>query len=376
MTGKVPFKDVYIHALVLDEHGQKMSKSKGNVVDPLVLIDKYGADALRFSLAAQAAQGRNIRLSEPRIEGYRNFGTKLWNAAKFMEMNECAPDPDFDYTKCQLGYNLWAIAKVIETQKAVERAIKDYRFNDAADAIYKFAWGSFCGWYLELSKPILNGDNPEHISETRAAMAWVFDNILKILHPFMPFITEELWQKTATRKTDLIRAPWPEYDLGNANQSALQDIDWLIELVTSLRSARSEMNIPPSKKARLIIVGAEGETRERVELYYPSIAPLARIDGFEFADSIPDGSLQTIVDEATFALPLAGLIDLDAERARLSKETVKVEGEIKKIDGKLANKNFTDRAPAAVVEQEHTRRTAFTTELEKLTAALDNLPDV
>ncbi len=374
LTGEVPFKDVYIHALVLDEHGQKMSKSKGNVVDPLVLIDKYGADALRFSLAAQAAQGRNIRLSEPRIEGYRNFGTKLWNAAKFLEMNECKADPDFDYTKCTLGNNLWAIASVIETQNSVERAIKDYRFNDAADAIYKFAWGSFCGWYIELSKPILNGDNQKHISETRAAMAWVFDTILKILHPFMPFITEELWQKTAKRETDLILTPWPEYDLGRMNQGAKNDIDWLIELVTSLRSARAEMNIPPARKATMIIVGAQGVTRQRVENLYLSITPLARIDGFEFADSVPEGSLQVIVEEATFALPLEGLIDLDAERARLSKDIGKVEIEIKKVDGKLANKNFTDRAPAHVVEQEHTRRAAFMLELDKLKAALDNLP--
>ncbi len=378
LTGQVPFKDVYIHALVLDEHGQKMSKSKGNVVDPLILIDKYGADALRFSLAAQAAQGRNIRLSEPRIEGYRNFGTKLWNAANFCQIKGCAPVAGFDPLSVQQTVNKWIVGEVAKASALVTSAIEAYRFNEAADAAYKFSRGQYCDWYVELIKPIFDGDDADATAETKACAAWAFDQILKMLHPFMPFITEELWSQTAgdtPREGFLMAAPWPDMGDDFINTEAETDIAWLIELITEVRSVRTEMNIPPSKKAKMVLVGASEQTISRMGTYKEALERMARMESWETADTAPKGAIQAVVGETTIAMPLAGLIDLGAERARLSKDMDKVEIEIKKIDGKLANKNFTDRAPAHVVEQEHTRRAAFTTELEKLTAALDNLPD-
>lgn len=406
----VPFKDVYIHALVLDEQGKKMSKSEGNVIDPIDLIDgidietlvkkrttglrqpekapkvekqtrkqypngfeAYGADALRFTLAAMAGQGRNIRLSVDRVAGYRNFGTKLWNAARFMQMNDCTPASEFDHENCTLGINQWAISRLIETEKRVSRFIEDYRFNDAADAIYKFAWGEFCDWYLELAKPVLSGDNDAQKDETRAAMAWVYDQILKLLHPFMPFITEDLWGKLAVRGEFLITTQWPQYNLPEHYDQANTDIKWLIDVVSAIRSARAEMNIPPSKKAKLYVVGADDDTKANIAMYNASIEPLARTSGYEFADTVPDGALQTVVSGVSYALPMAGLVDLDAERARLDKEIAKIDGEIEKIDKKLANKNFVERAPQAVVDEQHKRLADFSEARDKLRAALASL---
>ncbi len=377
LTGQVPFKDVYIHALVLDEHGQKMSKSKGNVVDPLVLIDKYGADALRFSLAAQAAQGRNIRLSEPRIEGYRNFGTKLWNAANFCQLKGCAPVTGFDPLSCQQTVNKWVVGEVAKASALVTSAIEAYRFNEAADAAYKFSRGQYCDWYVELIQPVFDSGDDEAINETKACAAWAFDQILKMLHPFMPFITEELWAQTAgetPREGFLMAAPWPDMDDNYINTQAETDIAWLIDLISEVRSVRTEMNIPPSKKAKMVLVGASEQTISRMGTYKEALERMARMENWEVADTAPKGAIQAVVGETTIAMPLEGLIDLNAERARTLKEIAKVEIEIKKIDSKLANKNFTDRAPEAVVNEQHTRHTAFTAELEKLKSALDNLP--
>ncbi len=377
LTGQVPFKDVYIHALVLDEHGQKMSKSKGNVVDPLVLIDKYGADALRFSLAAQAAQGRNIRLSEQRIEGYRNFGTKLWNAANFCQLKGCAPVAGFDPLSCQQTVNKWIVGEVAKASALVTSAIEAYRFNEAADAAYKFSRGQYCDWYVELIKPIFDSGDEAAIAETRACAAWAFDQILKMLHPFMPFITEELWTQTAGsdgRDGFLMAAEWPDMGGEYINAEAETDIAWLIELITEVRSVRTEMNIPPSRKAKMVLTGASEQTISRMGTYKEALERMARMQSWETSDTAPKGAIQAVVGEAIIALPLEGLIDLDAERARIDKEINKVEIEIGKIDAKLANKNFTDRAPAAVVAEQHTRREAFTAELEKLKAALENLP--
>ncbi|MHA7872971.1 MAG: valine--tRNA ligase, partial [Hyphococcus sp.] len=241
---EIPFHDVYIHALVLDEHGQKMSKSKGNVIDPLVLIDKYGADALRFTLAAQAAQGRNIRLSENRVEGYRNFSTKLWNAARFCEMNECRPDADFDPAKVTTPLSRWIIHEANQCAAEVTREIEAYRFNDAAGAVYRFAWNVFCDWHLELSKPVLQGDDETAKAETRAATAWAFDQVLKLLHPFMPFVTEELWNSMGARDQHLMVTDWPSFEASLENRDAADEVNWAIGLITSVRSVRAEMNVP------------------------------------------------------------------------------------------------------------------------------------
>jgi len=369
----VPFKDVYIHALVLDEKGQKMSKSKGNVVDPLAIIDEYGADALRFNMAAQAAQGRNVRLSMSRIEGYRNFGTKLWNAARFAEMNGCKSVPDFDPATCTQSVNQWVVGEAVSAVKEVTRCIESYRFNDAADAAYKFSRGFYCDWYLELIKPIMADEGSAKV-ETQATAGWVLDQILKVLQPFMPFITEELWAHTAdTRETHLILADWPVLSDELINASASDDINWLIRLVTALRSVRAEMNVPPSKKAPLILIGADSATLARMETYTDALGKMARVETWSVAESAPKGALQTVVDGVICALPLDGLVDLDAERARLSKEMEKTQGEIDKIEKKLGNTNFVDRAPEHVVAEQHSRKETFMTELEKMKTALANL---
>ncbi len=366
---QIPFHTVYIHALVLDEHGQKMSKSKGNVIDPLVLIEKFGADALRFTLAAQAAQGRNIRLSEPRVEGYRNFGTKLWNAARFCEMNECKPDAGFDPAKVQSTLNQWIVHEANECAATVTRELEAFRFNDAAGAIYKFTWNVFCDWYLELAKPTFMGDDEAAKAETRATAAWALDQILKLLHPFMPFISEELWGAFASREA-LITAAWPNMDTGLENPDAAEEMNWVIDLITAIRSVRQEMNVPAGAKIPMVFSGSGAE--KRIDAHHDVLSRLARLSEIT-AGAPPKGAVQIVHGETTVALPLGGVIDIEAERARLDKEIAKAAKEIDGIDKKLANKNFVERAPKEVVEEQHMRRADFETQIEKLKAALERL---
>ena len=376
LTGQVPFKDVYIHAIVRDEKGAKMSKSKGNVIDPLVLVDKYGADALRFTLSAMAAMGRDIRLSEQRIEGYRNFGTKLWNAAKFAQMNECVPVEGFDPLSCQQTVNKWIVGEAAKASKSVTSAIEAYRFNDAADAAYKFSRGQYCDWYLELIKPIMDSGDAQAIAETRACAAWALDQILMLLHPFMPFITEELWSETANdkgRATFLMNADWPVMDDSYIDAQAETDIAWLISLVTEVRSVRAEMNIPPSRKGKMLLIGASAKTLARMDTYKEALERMARMSSWEAATTAPKASIQAVVEEATIVLPLEGLIDMDAETARLEKEIAKIQSEIDIIDKKLGNKNFVDRAPEKVVAEQHERKAAFAGSITKLAQALADL---
>ncbi|HSM18880.1 MAG TPA: valine--tRNA ligase, partial [Hyphomicrobiales bacterium] len=345
---EVPFHTVYIHALVRDEKGQKMSKSKGNVIDPLQLIDEYGADALRFTLAAMAAQGRDIKLSAGRVEGYRNFATKLWNAARFCEMNQCVRVADFDPKSSQQTLNRWIVGEAERAAKAASEGIETHRYNDSAGAIYKFVWNVFCDWYLELSKPVLNGEDAAAKAETRATAAWGLDQILKILHPFMPFLTEELWARTGetgpARESLLIVADWPRLD-GLSDAVADAEIGWLIDLITEIRSVRMEMNVPAGAQVPLVLVGAGKEAGARADLYDETIRRLARIESIGFADTAPQGAVQLVLDGAVAALPLSGIIDLDAERARLEREIAKIDGEIGKIAQKLENENFLTRAP-------------------------------
>jgi valyl-tRNA synthetase len=372
---EVPFHTAYIHALVLDEHGQKMSKSKGNVIDPLVLIDKFGADALRFTLAAQAAQGRNIRLSESRVEGYRNFTTKLWNAAKFCEMHECRPDPSFDPSKAQSTLNQWIVHEANQCAATVTRELEAFRFNDAAGAVYKFTWNVFCDWYLELAKPTFFGEDEAAKKETRAAAAWALDRILALLHPFMPFVTEELWGAFATREA-LITSAWPTHEDALVNEEASSEINWVIDLITGVRSVRQEMNVPAGAKIPLIFIGASTDNNARLTRNEDILKHLARLSDVTTADAAPKGAVQIVHGDGVAALPVADFIDIAAEKARLEKEQARIEAEISGIDKKLANKNFVERAPAAVVEEQHTRRVAFVAELEKLGAALDKLKDL
>ncbi len=372
-----PFHTVYIHALVRDEKGQKMSKSKGNVIDPLELVDEFGADALRFTLAAMAAQGRDIKLAKGRIEGYRNFGTKLWNAARFCQMNECVREIDFDPRTARQTVNRWIIGEASRTALTVTEAIEAYRFNEAAGALYHFVWHSFCDWYLELIKPLLNGSDGPEKAETRAAAAWVLDEILAMLHPFMPFITEELWDRLAehghARQTMLIAAPWPDLPVDLQTPDADEEMRWVVRLVSDIRSVRSEMNVPPAAKVPLLVTGANPVTLERLQTHEEVIKRMARLDWTRTAEEIPAGSVQVVLDEATFVLALADIIDIGQEVKRLEGEVAKLAKEIDKIDAKLGNESFLSRAPEEVVEEQRDRKADAQARTTKLKAALANL---
>jgi valyl-tRNA synthetase len=319
----VPFHTVYIHALVRDERGAKMSKSKGNVIDPLAVIDDYGADALRFTLTAMAAQGRDIKLSAQRVEGYRNFATKLWNAARFAEINGCVRVADFDPKAAKETLNRWIAHETARAAAEVTEALEAYKFNEAAGAIYRFVWNVYCDWYLELVKPVLTGPDGAAKEETRAMTAWALDEILRLLQPFMPFISEELWRVTAEqgprREQMLALSDWPELS-GLDDPAAEREIGWVIDLVNAIRSVRAEMNIPPATQLPLVLAGASAETRARAGRWADFVRRLARIAGIDFVDAAPAGSVQLLVRGEIAALPLKGVIDLAAERARLEKE--------------------------------------------------------
>ena len=373
---EVPFPTVYIHALVRDEKGAKMSKSKGNVIDPLALIDEYGADALRFTLAAMAAQGRDIKLATQRVEGYRNFATKFWNACRFAEMNGCVVPAGFDPHQAKQTLNRWIAHEAARATREVTEGIAAYRFNEAAGAVYRFVWNTYCDWYIELAKPVLTGPDGAAKSETRAMVAWVRDQVLALLHPFMPFVTEELWAVTAPagapRASLLALAPWPEPE-GLDDEKAEAEIGWVVDLVTAIRSVRAEMNISPATAMPLVLAGASADTKARAGRWGEFLRPLARLGEISFADAPPQGAVQLLVRGETAALPLKGVIDLAAERTRLEKEMSKVEADIKRVDAKLGNANFVARAPEEVVEEEKEKREEALARKQKLIEALERL---
>jgi valyl-tRNA synthetase len=367
----VPFRDVYIHALVRDERGQKMSKSKGNVIDPLAVIDDYGADALRFTLAAMAAQGRDIKLSAQRVEGYRNFATKLWNAARFAEINGCARDPAFDPRKSKEVLNLWIAHETAKAAHDVTAAIQTYKFNDAAGAIYRFVWNVYCDWYLELIKPVLTGPDSAAKNETRAAVAWALDQILKLLHPFMPFVTEELWRVTSSKHDSLLTlSQWPSLeDIGDAK--AEDEIGWVIDLITSIRSVRAEMNV--NVALPLVMIRVADHVWERAQRWSEFIKRMAKISSVTRVPIPKPGTLQLIVRGEIAGLELAGLVDLAAERTRLAKEMAKCDADIARVDAKLGNPNFVARAPEEVVEEEKEKREEAQLRKAKIAEALQRL---
>jgi valyl-tRNA synthetase len=373
--GEVPFRTVYIHALVRDERGAKMSKSKGNVVDPIPMIEEYGADALRFTLAAMAAPGRDIKLSKQRVEGYRNFATKLWNACRFAEMNDCVTVPGFDPGSVKDTLNRWIVTSLSDTIAEIEQAIADYRFNDAGASIYHFVWNTYCDWYVELVKPILQGADDAAKAEARATTAHVRDEILKLLHPFMPFVTEELWRVTAevgpARASLLALARWPER--GPSFGAAAEEINWLIDLVSKIRSVRAEMNVPAATQVRLVLVGGHARTRAWLSSYDAAIKRLARVSSIEIADKPPPASAQIITADALACLPLQGIIDFAAEKARLEKEMARVKSDIARIDAKLGNADFVGRAPEEVVEGEREKREEAETRRRRIGEALERL---
>ena len=411
--GDVPFRKLYLHGLVRAADGSKMAKSKGNTVDPLGLIDKYGADALRFFMAAMESQGRDIKMDEARVAGYRNFATKLWNAARFAQSNGIGASASPAPPAASLAVNQWIIGKLVETVKAVDAALADLRFDGAANAIYQFAWSQFCDWYLELIKPVLqaggvadplaaemieemrfSADNAEgwgamaadqaaradavsaddHAAavETRAVAGWVLDQILVLLHPFMPFITEELWSKLGTRDNELIVAQWPQVGGITVDTSAAREIDWLIKLVSGIRAARNELVIAPGVRLIMHTRDAGADTHARLMRQGAALARMARVDvGTGAAPA--GGAAQLVVDEATFVLPLEGIIDLDAERARLTKAIAAAAKERDALAGRLGNPSFVERAKPEAVDKARADHAEKAAEAERLTAALARL---
>ncbi len=379
-TGEVPFKNVFFNALVRDAAGAKMSKSKGNVMDPLELVDQFGADALRFTLTAMSGQGRDIKLSTQRIEGYRNFGTKLWNAARFCQMNECTRSAGFDPAGVQVTINRWIRGETLKAARSVTHALETFGFDEAATVLYRFIWNVFCDWYLELAKPVLNGDSEAAKAETRCMTAWVLDVVLQLLHPIMPFITEELWEKTAQsgapRDGFLMTARWPDLPDSYADAGAESEIGWLIELVTEVRQIRAEMNVPPSARPPLVLMGAETGTELLVKRHRELILSLARLDSVKTGEAAPRGAVPFVIGEATGALAIAEFIDIAAERTRLTKEIAALTSEIAKTSGKLNNPDFVARAPEEVVEENRERLEDAEAAKAKLAAALQRLETV
>jgi len=371
---EVPFRTVYLHGLVTDEKGQKMSKSKGNAMDPLELIDKYGADALRFTMASLAANNAGrLRLAPARVEGSRNFATKFWNATRFAEMNGAALPKGFDPATVSLTVNKWALGELARANVAVDKAIAEFRLNEAASTLYEFIWGIVCDWYVELSKPTLQGEDGPAKDETRAVTAFVLRETAKLLHPVMPFITEELWDKLGHRAEHgaLIGQPWPAPAATDASADA--EMGWLVKLISDIRSARAELNVPAGAKLKLLVVGANDTTQKRLDVHRAAIERLSRVEGIEAAAIAPKAALQIVVGEAAYALPVGDVIDLKAEGARLQKEIKKLADEIGKIDAKLGNANFVSRAPEEVVEEQRERRTQAEQTRARLSTALERL---
>ncbi|MEP2784695.1 MAG: valine--tRNA ligase [Pseudoruegeria sp.] len=373
---EIPFDTVYLHGLVRDAKGKKMSKSTGNVIDPLDIIDEFGADALRFTNAAMASLGGALKLDTQRIAGYRNFGTKLWNAARFAEMNECVPSADFDPTSVTQTVNKWIIGETAKARIATDESLTAYRFNDAATGLYAYVWNKVCDWYVEFAKPLLNDTDPMVVAETRATMAWVIDQCLVMLHPIMPFITEELWGAIATRDTLLVHKDWPIYGAELIDTAADKEMNWVVTLIESIRSTRSEMHVPAGAKIPMVQVQLDDAGQGAWDRNAPLIRKLGRIDALTTANEAPKGSAIVTVEGGTFCLPLADIIDVDAEKARLEKTLGKLAKEMGGLKGRLNNPKFIASAPPEVVEESQTLLTQKLEEESKLKTALERLAEI
>ncbi|MEO6113593.1 MAG: valine--tRNA ligase [Sphingomicrobium sp.] len=363
--GEAPWKTLYLHGLVRDAAGQKMSKSKGNTVDPLGLIDRYGADALRFTMAAMESQGRDIKLDEKRVEGYRNFATKLWNAARFLQGNGVGASASIKAPEAVLPVNRWIIGEVVETLAKLDKALADFRFDDMADAIYHFTWGTFCDWYVELVKGAWD-------DETRAVAAWAFDQILVMLHPFMPFITEELWHSMGTRPYELIVAKWPAPE-AKRDAAAARDIGDLIDIIDQVRALRAELTIPWTAALVPHVIGGDQATIDRFAANAATLSRMAKLNAAIAAEVVPTGSAQIVVDGTTIAFPLGEAIDLDAEKARLAKAIAVAEKDRDGLAARLSNPAFAERAKPEAVEKARADHDARADEAERLGAALARL---
>ena len=366
---EVPWRTLYLHGLVRDAAGQKMSKSKGNTVDPLGLVDRYGADAVRFTMAAMESQGRDIKLDEKRVEGYRNFATKLWNAARFLQMNGVGASASIAAPEAKLPVNRWIIGEVVETLARLDRAFDELRFDEMANAIYHFVWDSYCDWYVELVKGAFD-------DETRAVAAWAFDQILVMLHPFMPFVTEELWnampREAESRPYELIVAKWPEPE-AKVDKAAKGGIDWLIDFIRETRAMRAELNVPWSATLEPLVIGGSAEQVERLTVQAPILARMAKLGPARAADSAPEGAAQIGVGGVSYAFALADHVDFDAERGRLSKALAAAEKERDGLAARLDNPAFTERAKPEAVEKARADHAERAAEAERLAAALSRL---
>jgi valyl-tRNA synthetase len=379
--GDVPFRTVYIHALVRDERGRKMSKTLGNVIDPLDFIDRYGTDALRFTLAALAAQGRDIRLGESRVEGYRNFCTKLWNAARFAEMNECRLARDFDPRQCRLTVNRWIVGALADAGVHAARALEEFKFNEAAGGLYQFVWGTFCDWYVEFTKPIFAAADEAAKAETRATTAWALGEIVHLLHPIMPFITEELWKQfTGGGAGLLISARWPAHPPALRDPAAMAEMGWVVDLVSAIRTLRSEMNVPAKSEIRAHVLEGGPQILQWIERHGEPIKRLATLSGIAPVAGAERerllaarSTIQLLAGAATVALDLAGAVDIEKERARLEKELAAAAGEIDKIGRKLSNEQFVAKAKPEIVEEQKERLAEAQAAQTRLRAALTRL---
>ena len=375
MDKEIPFKEVYIHALVRDDKGQKMSKSKGNVLDPLDLSKKYGADSLRFTLTAMAAQGRDIKLSEERIAGYRNFSTKIWNGCKFLEFNNCITELDKDLTTIDLEVNRWIINLYNELNQRVKISIKDYKFNDAADALYQFIWKDYCDWYIEFIKPILSNTNDlDALNETKCVSINIMKNVLLMLHPIMPYVTEEIFENLFQSPELAILSPWPKTI--NPKDTHENSIDLSIQLISAVRSIRVEKNIPSKSRPCIILKNVNLEKKRIINENKNLIINLAKLSEIEFSSDeevINEKFIVTTIDNITLMLPLEGLIDFDGERNRLNKELTDINNEIDIINKRLSNPMYIEKAPSNVVNEVRNKQSIFNQRKVEIEKALLNI---
>ena len=371
VRNEIPFDTVYLHGLVRDAKGKKMSKSTGNVVDPIDIIDEYGADALRFTNASMASIGGVLKLDTQRIAGYRNFGTKLWNAARFASLNEA--NFGLSVPAAKETVNRWIVGETVKTLNEVNIAFDQFRFNDAAQALYSFVWGTVCDWYVELSKPLLNSDDSKIKNETRQTMGWVIDHCLILLHPIMPFITEELWETLSKRNEMLVHCDWPEYDSALIDHAADLEMNWVVNLIESIRSARAQLRVPAGLKIPMIFVEMDSEAKQAWENNSEMIQKLARITELTSADEIPKGSIAISAKGASFALPLEGIIDVEEEKKRLSKSLDKLQKEISALKGRLQNSKFIESAPEEVILETQENLVLREEEEAKLSSAASQL---
>ena len=368
---EVPFQTVYIHALVRDEKGQKMSKSKGNVLDPLDLIGKYGSDALRFTLAAMAAQGRDIKLAEGRIEGYRNFATKLWNAARFAQLNSCSYEPAFQPNLVVSKVNKWIISETVQMVRNIEIAIASYRFNDAANLIYQFTWATFCDWYLEFTKPLLANSENVLLKETRETTSWVLKQIFNSLNPLMPYITEELWEQFEFGGL-LINEDWPTFDDNLIAPDATKEISWVIALINEIRSTRSAANINVKSKVQVLMKRFDKERISYVEANEELIIRLGNLESLKSTkDDFPKGTIQSVVEGNLFGLVITEDIDFESEKDRISKDLIKIKREMEKFESKLSNEKFLEKAPEKVIRETRNRLDEAKKKADKLNQVLE-----